>query len=270
MGGEPRSLRRQLAAAERDPRASRGVRTFPGRRGDAPPRRRRCGPRQRYAARVRSRLALTDLTSRVIVHGPLRARGGRDSLRAADVFVLAASRESYGTVWGEAMAFGLPVVGWHAGNLPHLAEDRREGLLVEPGDFGRSLEGTASERPRGRHEGAARGGGEAPRPLTPNMGCLVGALLRSNQGSGQTRSDQMMRGIDRVGARYLEEDARSSAFSMPSERHSPTRSRSRAVCERPLFGPGPRRSPRPPPRSRARPGRRRLRSARDPGAARSR
>jgi glycosyltransferase involved in cell wall biosynthesis len=32
------------------------------------------------------------------------------------------------------MAFGLPVVGWRAGNLPHLAEHEREGLLVEPGD----------------------------------------------------------------------------------------------------------------------------------------
>jgi glycosyltransferase involved in cell wall biosynthesis len=89
----------------------------------------------RYAARVRSRLALTDLTGRVIVHGPLAREEVAALYRAADVFVLPASRESYGTVWGEAMAFGLPVVGWHAGNLPHLAEDRREGLLVEPGDM---------------------------------------------------------------------------------------------------------------------------------------
>jgi glycosyltransferase involved in cell wall biosynthesis len=49
--------------------------------------------------------------------------------RAADVFVLAASREPYGTVWGEAMASGLPVIGWRVGNLPHLAKDEREGLL---------------------------------------------------------------------------------------------------------------------------------------------
>jgi glycosyltransferase involved in cell wall biosynthesis len=89
----------------------------------------------RYAARVRSRLALPDLTSRVIVHGPLALEEVATLYRAADVFVLPASRESYGTVWGEAMAFGLPVVGWHAGNLPYLAEDRREGLLVEPGDM---------------------------------------------------------------------------------------------------------------------------------------
>jgi glycosyltransferase involved in cell wall biosynthesis len=88
----------------------------------------------RYAARVRSRLAETDLSGRVIVHGPLALEDVAALYRAADVFVLPASREPYGTVWGEAMAFGLPVVGWRAGNLPYLAEDRREGLLVEPGD----------------------------------------------------------------------------------------------------------------------------------------
>jgi glycosyltransferase involved in cell wall biosynthesis len=44
-------------------------------------------------------------------------------------------KEPYGTVYGEAMAFGLPVVGWRAGNLPYLAEHEREGLLVEPGNL---------------------------------------------------------------------------------------------------------------------------------------
>jgi glycosyltransferase involved in cell wall biosynthesis len=88
----------------------------------------------RYGARVRSRLTQGDLTGRVVAHGPL-ARGDIAALyRAADVFVLPASREPYGTVWGEAAAFGLPVVGWRAGNLPYLAEDEREGLLVKPGD----------------------------------------------------------------------------------------------------------------------------------------
>jgi glycosyltransferase involved in cell wall biosynthesis len=88
----------------------------------------------RYAARVWARLAKTDLTGRVVVHGSLALEDVAALYRAADAFVLPASREPYGTVWGEAMAFGLPVVGWRAGNLPYLAEDRREGLLVEPGD----------------------------------------------------------------------------------------------------------------------------------------
>jgi glycosyltransferase involved in cell wall biosynthesis len=88
----------------------------------------------RYAARVRSRLGETDLAGRFVVHGSLAREHVAALYRAADVFVLPAFREPYGTVWGEAMAFGLPVVGWRAGNLPHLAEDEREGLLVEPGD----------------------------------------------------------------------------------------------------------------------------------------
>jgi glycosyltransferase involved in cell wall biosynthesis len=87
-----------------------------------------------YAARVRSRLAHAELVSRVVRHGPRAATDVAALYAAADVFVLPASREPYGTVWGEAMAFGLPVVGWRAGNLPHLAQHGREGLLVEPGD----------------------------------------------------------------------------------------------------------------------------------------
>jgi glycosyltransferase involved in cell wall biosynthesis len=88
----------------------------------------------RYAARVRSRLAEADLSGRVVLHGPISREDVAGLYGAADVFVLPAGREPYGTVWGEAMAFGLPVVGWRAGNLPYLAEDQREGLLLEPGD----------------------------------------------------------------------------------------------------------------------------------------
>jgi glycosyltransferase involved in cell wall biosynthesis len=88
----------------------------------------------RYAACVRSRLTEADLRGRVVAHGSLSRANVAGLYRAADAFVLPAAREPYGTVWGEAMAFGLPVVGWRAGNLPYLAEDEREGLLLEPGD----------------------------------------------------------------------------------------------------------------------------------------
>jgi glycosyltransferase involved in cell wall biosynthesis len=87
-----------------------------------------------YEARVRSRLGERDLAGRVVRHGAISREDVADLYAAADVFVLPAAREPYGTVWGEAMAFGLPVVGWRAGNLPYLADDRREGLLVERGD----------------------------------------------------------------------------------------------------------------------------------------
>ena len=88
----------------------------------------------RYAARVRRRLSEPDLRGRVTLHGRLTREGVAALYAAADAFVLPAFREPYGTVWGEAMACGLPVVGWRTANLPHLADDRREGLLVAPGD----------------------------------------------------------------------------------------------------------------------------------------
>jgi glycosyltransferase involved in cell wall biosynthesis len=90
----------------------------------------------RYASRVRARLGRPDLVGRVVVHGPVTRGEVAVFYRSADVFVLPSYREPYGTVYGEAMAAGLPVVGWRAGNLPSLADDGREGLVLEPGDVG--------------------------------------------------------------------------------------------------------------------------------------
>jgi glycosyltransferase involved in cell wall biosynthesis len=87
-----------------------------------------------YAARLRERIAQPDLAERVVVHGPLPVEKVAALYRDADVFVLPSLKEPYGTVYGEAMAAGLPVVGWRAGNLPYLAEHEREGLVVAPGD----------------------------------------------------------------------------------------------------------------------------------------
>jgi glycosyltransferase involved in cell wall biosynthesis len=91
-------------------------------------------PDPRYAARVRRRLARSDLAGRVDCHGRLGREDVAAMYRDADVFVLPSAREPYGTVYGEAMAAGLPVVGWRAGNLPYLAAHGQEGLLAEPGD----------------------------------------------------------------------------------------------------------------------------------------
>jgi len=87
-----------------------------------------------YAASVRARIAAAELAARVVVHGPLPAERVAALYQASDAFVLASSREPYGTVYGEAMAAGRPVVGYAAGNLPHLARDGREGIVVPVGD----------------------------------------------------------------------------------------------------------------------------------------
>ncbi len=87
-----------------------------------------------YGDRIRVRLARPDLIDHVVVHGRKSREEVAALYAAADAFVLPSIREPFGTVYGEAMAFGLPVVGWRAGNLPYLADHGKEGLLVEPGD----------------------------------------------------------------------------------------------------------------------------------------
>jgi glycosyltransferase involved in cell wall biosynthesis len=88
-----------------------------------------------YAARIHQRLAQPDLRDRVVVHGPLPSAEVARLYAGADAFVLPSYREPYGTVYGEALAAGLPVVGWRLGNLPHLAHDGREGVVLEPDDI---------------------------------------------------------------------------------------------------------------------------------------
>jgi glycosyltransferase involved in cell wall biosynthesis len=88
----------------------------------------------RYARRVRDRVEAPDLRDRVVVHGLIPAGAVRQMYREVDAFVLPSFEEPYGTVWGEAMAAGLPVIGWRAGNLPFLADHGIEGLLAPIGD----------------------------------------------------------------------------------------------------------------------------------------
>jgi glycosyltransferase involved in cell wall biosynthesis len=88
----------------------------------------------RYTARVGELLERGDLAEKVVRHGPLPIEEVGAMYRAADMFVLPSLREAYGTVYGEAMAAGLPVVGWNLGNLARLARQERDGFLLEPGD----------------------------------------------------------------------------------------------------------------------------------------
>src|SRR5918992_1731193 len=89
----------------------------------------------RYGTRVWLTLERLDVMDRVVVHGPVSAARLQALYRGSDMFALPSLVEPYGTVYGEAMANGLPVVGWRAGNLAYLATDGVEGVLVAPGDI---------------------------------------------------------------------------------------------------------------------------------------
>lgn len=89
----------------------------------------------RYTQRVRRRIAAPDLRDRVVLTGSVPVGEVGRLYRSADVFALCSFVDAYGTAWAEAIAAGLPVVGWRAGNLPRLAEQGREALMAEPGDL---------------------------------------------------------------------------------------------------------------------------------------
>ncbi len=75
------------------------------------------------------------LAGRAVAHGRVDPALVPAFYASAELFALPSLRETYGTVYAEAMAAGLPVVGYRSGNLPHLATDGREGLLANPGDI---------------------------------------------------------------------------------------------------------------------------------------
>ncbi|MDQ1621112.1 MAG: hypothetical protein QOE19_3681 [Actinomycetota bacterium] len=139
-------------------------------------------PDPAYAARVRTRLAAGDLTGRVVVHGPKTIEETAGFYRAADIFALASLREPYGTVYGEAMAAGLPVVGWAAGNLPRLARDGVEGFAVTPGDelgLVTALRRLAEDEPLRRRMGGAAGHRAESFPTWDETAGLLFAELRA-------------------------------------------------------------------------------------------
>lgn len=89
----------------------------------------------RYAAQVRRRLRAPDLVGRVVVHGLLDQSRLADLYAGADVFALASTSEGYATVCAEALAAGLPIVGWRRDFLERLVTDGVEGRLVPPDDI---------------------------------------------------------------------------------------------------------------------------------------
>jgi glycosyltransferase involved in cell wall biosynthesis len=148
-----------------------------------------------YASRVRARLAQPDLRDRVVVHGPLPLAEVAAFYAAADVFVLPSLKEPYGTVYGEAMAAGLPVVGWRAGNLPYLAEHEREGLILPPGDLRglcQALGRLAADEALRRRLGAAAQQRAEARPTWEQSAALFfGAIREAAQPTPRARADRL-------------------------------------------------------------------------------
>jgi glycosyltransferase involved in cell wall biosynthesis len=134
-----------------------------------------------YSAQLRSRIAAADLSSRVVVHGPVSLERVAELYAGADVFLLPSFSEPYGTVWGEAMASGLAVVGWTAGNLPFLVANGKEGLLLEPNDTGglaAAIQRLSEDKALRLRMGAAAAARAATRPTWRESASLFFSAIR--------------------------------------------------------------------------------------------
>lgn len=86
------------------------------------------------AGDIRRAIAAEGLEDRIHVPGAL---GGEDLDRLfaqSSIFALASYYEGYGMAFAEAMAAGLPIVGYRAGAVPDLVP-AEAGTLVAPGDI---------------------------------------------------------------------------------------------------------------------------------------
>jgi glycogen synthase len=86
------------------------------------------------------REALRELAGRLGVAEQIRFLGSlsramvAERYREADLFTLPSTAESFGNVFAEALASGLPIVASEVGGIPDLVEHGKNGLLVPPGD----------------------------------------------------------------------------------------------------------------------------------------
>lgn len=89
------------------------------------------GPYQDELRRLTAALGLSD---RVTFKGFVPNDQLADLYRGADLFVLPSQTESFGLVFAEAMASGLPILATRVGGIPDLVRHGLDGLLVEPAD----------------------------------------------------------------------------------------------------------------------------------------
>lgn len=105
---------------------------------------------------------------RLLWLGFIDEREKRDLLAAGDIFCMPSCTDSFGIVYLEAWANGVPVIGARAGGVPAVIADGVDGLLVEFGDvagLARALERLLGD-PELRREMGLRGREKVLRGMT--------------------------------------------------------------------------------------------------------
>lgn len=113
------------------------------------------GPEWEDAVRLHARLDLGDV---VTLLGDVSQDCLAEEYVSADIFCLPSVQESFGIVFLEAMAAGLPVVACRAAAIPEVVEDGVTGLLApsrDPAALARALEALAVDPEQARAMGEA-------------------------------------------------------------------------------------------------------------------
>ena len=178
-----------------------------------------------YSTRVRARLARPDLVGRVIVHGAVDLPTVAGLYAGADAFALATAAEGYATVFAEALAAGLPVVGWRRPFLEHFVRDGVEGRLADPGDVSsleRALLDVLDDGPRRAGFAAAAARRGRGLPTWADTATRFFAVARSVTPSVEpAHHGSVGADVDPADARVLHEQApleRASAAEGPFDR----------------------------------------------------
>lgn len=90
-----------------------------------------------HAARTRRAIEDSPQRERITLQGPQPAEAVRAAYRAADAVLCPSRFETSGMVAREALACGVPVLGFQVGGLPETLGATAQNGLVEPYDFGR-------------------------------------------------------------------------------------------------------------------------------------
>lgn len=85
-------------------------------------------------ARLETLIHQFKLTKRVTLLGHVPYQKLPELYRQSDLFVLPSLAESFGQVFAEAMASGLPVIGTRAGGIPEAVGPQQRDWLIAPGD----------------------------------------------------------------------------------------------------------------------------------------
>lgn len=87
-----------------------------------------------YYASIKKIVNMYSIQKNVNFHGFVHQPRLTRLFQACSIFVMPSLSEGYGKALAEAFLFGLPVVASRAGNIPALAKDKVNALLVEPGN----------------------------------------------------------------------------------------------------------------------------------------